>query len=183
MLKRILCIPDSFKGTLSSSQVIQTIKEEFKEFLPDTQIIGIEAADGGDGTVEAFLSTLGGQKMTAIVNGPRFKKMDAYYGITPDKVAIIEMCVCAGMDLVKGLADPRTTSTYGVGELMIAAWEQGCRKIIVGLGDSCTNDGGCGVAAALGIHFLDKEEKPFIPTGGTLIDIDKIDISEAHPLL
>jgi glycerate 2-kinase len=183
MLKRILCIPDSFKGTLKSSQIIHTIKDVFKVYLPDTEVIGIEVADGGEGTVDAFLSILGGQKINASVKGPHFKKMDAFYGILPGNVAVIEMAACAGLPLVKDAPDPRMTTTYGVGELMISAWENGCRKIIVGLGGSCTNDGGCGVAAALGMRFLDKEMNSFIPTGSTLIDIAKIDTSNAHALL
>ncbi|MGB7595707.1 MAG: glycerate kinase [Erysipelotrichaceae bacterium] len=183
MLKRILCIPDSFKGTLKSSQIIHTIKNVFNEYLPDTEVIGIEVADGGEGTVDAFLSILGGQKVSVSVKGPHFKKMDSFYGILPGNVAVIEMAACAGLPLVKDNPDPRTTTTYGVGELMISAWENGCRKIIVGLGGSSTNDGGCGLAAALGIRFLDKEGNSFIPTGGNLINISKIDSSNAHPLL
>ena len=183
MLKRILCIPDSFKGTLKSSQIIQTIKDVFKAYLPDTEVVGIEVADGGEGTVDAFLSIVAGQKTAISVAGPHFMKMDAFYGILEGQVAVIEMAACSGLPLVKDAPDPRTTTTYGVGELMISAWEHGCRKIIVGLGGSSTNDGGCGLAAALGIRFLDKEGNAFLPTGGNLIDIAKIDPSNAHVLL
>ncbi|TFG81839.1 MAG: glycerate kinase [Erysipelotrichales bacterium] len=183
MLKRILCIPDSFKGTLSSAQIICTVTEVFKEHLPETEIIGIEVADGGEGSVDAFLSISGGEKVRTTVSGPRFERIDSFYGVLPGKIAVIEMAACAGLPLVKDRLDPLTTSTFGVGELMISAWEQGCRKIIVGLGGSSTNDGGCGAAAALGIRFLNADRKPFVPTGGTLIDIEVIDISNVHPLL
>jgi glycerate kinase len=183
MLKRILCIPDSFKGTLKSSQIIQTIKDVFKVYLPDTEVIGIEVADGGEGTVDAFLAILGGEKVVVSVNGPHFKKMDSFYGVLPGQVAVIEMAACAGLPLAKDMPDPRTTTTYGVGELMISAWEHGCRKIIVGLGGSATNDGGCGLAAALGIRFIDKYGNSFIPTGSNLIDISKIDTTNSHALL
>ena len=182
-MKRILCIPDSFKGTLRSSQFITVIKDVFKIYLPDTEVIGIEVADGGEGTVDAFLSMLGGQKINALVSGPRFKKMEAFYGILPGQIAVIEMAACSGLPLVKDNPDPRTTTTFGVGELMISAWEHGCRKLIIGLGGSSTNDGGCGAAAALGIRFFDKEGRSFIPTGNTLIEIAKIDVTETHVLL
>jgi glycerate kinase len=183
MLKRIVCIPDSFKGTLSSAQIIRTITDVFKVHLPETEVIGIEVADGGEGSVDAFLSISGGEKINITVSGPRFERIDSFYGILPAKVAVIEMAACAGLPLVKDKLDPLTTSTFGVGELMISAWDKGCRKIIVGLGGSSTNDGGCGAAAALGVRFLDANGKSFIPTGGTLIDIDLIDIIDVHPLL
>lgn len=183
MIKRILCIPDSFKGTLSSAQIIEIIKKTFYKHLPHTEVIGIQVADGGEGSVDAFLSISGGEKIHTIVSGPFFEKMESFYGILPNNVAVIEMAACAGLPLVKDTPDPCVTSTYGVGELMISAWEHGCREIIVGLGGSSTNDGGCGAAAALGIRFLDNEGNSFIPTGKTLINIAKIDASHKHALL
>ncbi len=183
MLKRILCIPDSFKGTLSSAQIIKTVTDVFRMHLPDTEVIGIQVADGGEGSVDAFLSLSGGEKITVSVNGPHFKNMESFYGIIPGKVAIIEMAACAGLPLVADSPDPRITTTYGVGELMISAWERGCRKIIVGLGGSSTNDGGCGAAAAIGVRFLNATGKVFVPTGKTLIDIASIDTSNVHALM
>lgn len=183
MLKKVVCIPDSFKGTLSSAQIIHTVIDVFKVRLPETEVIGIEVADGGEGSVDAFLSISGGEKINILVSGPRFEQVEAFYGILPGKVAVIEMAACAGLPLVKKHLDPLTTSTFGVGELMISAWKQGCRKMIVGLGGSSTNDGGCGAAAALGVRFLDIKGKSFIPIGGTLVDIVSIDITDIHPLL
>lgn len=183
MLKRILCIPDSFKGTLSSSQIIHTVTTVFQKHLPVVQVLGIEVADGGEGSVDAFLSISGGEKIVHEVSGPRFERIESFYGILPGKIAVIEMASCAGLPLVKDHLDPLTTTTYGVGELMISAWEKGCRKMIVGLGGSSTNDGGCGAAAALGIVFFDEEGKSFVPTGGTLDRIAKIDASHPHPLI
>jgi len=183
MLKRIVCIPDSFKGTLSSKQIIEVVRTSFQKHLTNVEVIGIEVADGGEGTVDAFLSITGGEKVNTIVSGPYFEKVESFYGIIQDKTAIIEMASCAGLPLVKDNLNPLLTTTYGVGELMIAAWEKGCRKMIIGLGGSSTNDGGCGAAAALGIQFIDIEGKHFIPTGGTLRNIQSIDISMAHPLV
>jgi glycerate kinase len=146
-------------------------------------VIGIEVADGGEGTVDAFLSISKGEKVYKSVSGPNFEKMESFYGIIHDQTAIIEMASCAGLPLVKDQLNPLITTTYGVGELMIDAWEKGCRKMIIGLGGSSTNDGGCGAAAALGIQFIDIEGKQFIPTGGTLCNIKSIDTSRAHPLI
>lgn len=183
MLKRILCIPDSFKGTLSSAQIIQTVTTVMQKHLPEVQVLGIEVADGGEGSVDAFLSISGGEKIVCEVSGPRFERIESFYGILPGKIAVIEMASCAGLPLVKDHLDPLTTTTYGVGELMISAWENGCRKMIVGLGGSSTNDGGCGAAAALGIKFFDEEGKSFVPTGGSLNRIAKIDATDPHPLV
>jgi glycerate kinase len=183
MLKRVICIPDSFKGTLSSAQIIKTVVDVFNLHLPETKVVGIEVADGGEGSVDAFLSASGGAKIHCEVHGPRFETMTSFYGILPDNVAIIEMAACAGLPLVKDSPDPLITTTFGVGELMISAWEKGCRKIIVGLGGSSTNDGGCGAASALGVRFLDKDGNNFVPTGKTLVDIATIDTTSVHPLL
>ncbi len=183
MLNRVICIPDSFKGTLSSSQIIAITKSVFNKHNPDVDVLGIEVADGGEGTVDAFLSISGGRKIVHNVIGPNFEKIDSFYGILPDNVAVIEMAACAGLPLVKDNLNPLITTTFGVGELMISAWENGCRKIIIGLGGSSTNDGGCGAAVALGVKFLDESGNVFIPTGGTLNKIHKIDVSNVHPLI
>jgi len=183
MLKRVICIPDSFKGTLSSSQIIQVTQSIFNKHNPDVEVIGIEVADGGEGTVDAFLSISGGEKISCNVCGPHFEKMDSFYGVLPENIAVIEMAACAGLPLVKDNPNPLITTTYGVGELMISAYNHGCRKMIIGLGGSSTNDGGCGAAVALGVKFYDDSDQEFIPTGGTLINIRKIDISNVHPLV
>lgn len=183
MLKRVICIPDSFKGTLTSSQIIQVTQTIFDKHNPDIEVIGIEVADGGEGTVDAFLSISGGQKITCQVCGPHFEKMESFYGILPNQIAVIEMAACAGLPLVKDHPNPLITTTYGVGELMISAYNQGCRNMIIGLGGSSTNDGGCGAAVALGVKFYDETNQEFIPTGGTLRNIRMIDISNIHPLI
>ena len=111
------------------------------------------------------------------VKGPYFEKLDAFYGILPDgRTAVIEMAACAGLPLVGERKNPLLTTTYGVGELILDAARRGCRKIIVGLGGSATNDAGCGMAAALGVRFEGKGGS-FIPTGGTLSDVKKITVN------
>ena len=183
MIKRVICIPDSFKGTLSSSQIINITKSVFKKHNPEIEVIGIEVADGGEGTVDAFLSISGGRKVNHSVSGPHFDKIESFYGILPGNVSVIEMAACAGLPLVKDHPNPLITTTFGVGELMISAWENGCRKMIIGLGGSSTNDGGCGAAVALGFKFFDETNQEFIPTGGTLSRIHRIDNSNVHPLV
>ncbi len=182
-MKKIICIPDSFKGTLTSSKIIEITKAGFKKHQPQTEFIGIEVADGGEGTVDAFLSISGGEKIKCVVTGPRFKRMKSFYGILPDHVAVIEMAACAGLPLVQDDPNPLITTTYGVGELMISAWNKGCRKMIIGLGGSSTNDGACGAAVALGYKFYDEYDQEFIPTGGMLNRIVRIDSTNIHPLI
>lgn len=182
-MKRIICIPDSFKGTLSSSQIIHIVQACIKRHLPNLEVIGIQVADGGEGTVDAFLSISPGDKVLCEVAGPGFEQMKAFYGVLSDRVAVIEMAACAGLPLVQDHPNPLVTTTFGVGELMMDAYQRGCRKMIVGLGGSATNDGGCGAAAALGYQFFDEQSQPFIPTGETLHRIARIDASLHHPLI
>ena len=135
-------------------------------------------ADGGEGSVDAFLSALGGEKVNVKVKNPYFEDMDSYFGLLDEgKTAVVEMASCAGLPLVEKRKNPKLTTTYGVGQLMVEAAKRGVKKIIVGLGGSATNDGGCGAAAAAGVKFYNKEGKEFIPTGGTVIDIERIDLS------
>ncbi len=173
---RILLVPDSFKGTLSSRQVCSTMKEQVERFFPGEEILSLPVADGGEGSVDAFLEAVGGQKKTVRVTGPLGEPMESFYGILADgKTAVIEMAACAGLPLVEGRENPEKATTYGVGELLLAARDAGCREVILGLGGSCTNDGGAGAAAALGAKFTKAGGEVFIPTGGTLSQIAEVD--------
>ncbi|MBN2268638.1 MAG: glycerate kinase [Acholeplasmataceae bacterium] len=179
MSKKFVIIPDSFKGTLSSIEVCDIIENEINKVFHDAQIKKIPVADGGEGSVDAFLEGLKGHKVFVEVNGPFFEKMTSFYGlIDSGETAVIEMAACAGLPLVGHKRDPRITTTYGVGEILLHAIDQGVKKVILGIGGSSTNDGGCGFAAALGVKFYDDQGEVFIPTGGTLHKINKIDKSK-----
>ena len=180
---KFVLIPDSFKGTLTSSQVCEIIESEIKKKF-SAEIIKIPVADGGEGSVDAFLEAVGGKKVFVEVTGPYFEKMEAFYGLIDEgKCAVIEMAASSGLPLVEGRKNPSLTTTYGVGELILHAVNRGVEKIIIGLGGSCTNDGGTGCAAALGIRFFDENGESFVPIGGTLNKINKIDFSGLLPAL
>lgn len=182
-MKRVIVIPDSFKGTMSSSEVCRTMESAIHEINSAIEVITIPVADGGEGSVEAFLKALRGEKVYCKVTGPFFEEMEAFYGRLEQDTAVVEMAACSGLPLVEGREDPMLTTTYGVGELMLDAIEKGAKKLIVGLGGSCTNDGGVGAAAALGARFYNTEGETFIPTGGTLKDIVRIDIETCREKL
>lgn len=177
-MEKILLVPDSFKGTLSSRQVCQVMAGQLRRFFPQAQVKSIPVADGGEGSVEAFLAAAGGERRTRTVTGPFGEPVEAFYGILGDgHTAVIEMAACAGLPLAEGRLNPERATTYGVGELLLAAKEAGCTKAILGLGGSCTNDGGAGAAAALGAKFTRADGAAFIPTGGTLGEIAALDVS------
>lgn len=177
-MEKILLVPDSFKGTLSSRQVCQVMAGQLRRFFPQAQVKSIPVADGGEGSVEAFLAAAGGERRTRTVTGPFGEPVEAFYGILGDgRTAVIEMAACAGLPLAEGRLNPERATTYGVGELLLAAKEAGCTKAILGLGGSCTNDGGVGAAAALGAEFTRADGTAFVPTGGTLGEIAALDVS------
>ena len=176
-MEKILLVPDSFKGTLSSRQVCQVMAGQLRRFFPQAQVKSIPVADGGEGSVEAFLAAAGGERRTRTVTGPFGEPVEAFYGILGDgRTAVIEMAACAGLPLAEGRLNPERATTYGVGELLLAAKEAGCTKAILGLGGSCTNDGGAGAAAALGAKFTRADGAAFVPTGGTLGEIAALDV-------
>ncbi len=181
-MKKCVIIPDSFKGTLSSVEICEIIKSRVLDYYPDCQVVTIPVADGGEGTVDCFLHAMKGDRVSITVNGPYQEKQDCFYARFGN-TAVIEMAQAAGLPLVKGRENPALTTTYGVGEMIRHAVENGCRELIIGLGGSCTNDGGTGMAAALGVQFLNSEGKAFIPTGGTLSQIKAIDANSAKELL
>jgi glycerate 2-kinase len=181
-MKKIICIPDSFKGTLSSAQVCDIMEKSIHNHFPQCNVVKIEVADGGEGSVDAFLAAVGGEKITVTVNNPFFEPMESFYGILEGNVAVIEMAAAAGLPLVSDRPNPLETTTFGVGELILDAAKRGCKKIIVGLGGSCTNDGGCGAASAIGVRFLNAQGQVFVPKGKSLIDIADIDLGGIDPM-
>lgn len=180
-MQNFILVPDSFKGTLSAIEVCNIMKSSIKNLYKDANIISVPVADGGEGTVDAFLYALGGEKKSVWVSDAfNEQKILAHYAMLKDDIAVIEMAACAGLPLVKNRLEPDKTSTFGVGELIIDAINNGAKKIILGLGGSATNDGGCGMAAALGVKFKDEQDQEFIPTGGTLSQIYKIDMNNIY---
>jgi glycerate kinase len=180
-MQNFILVPDSFKGTLSAIEVCNIMKSSIKKLYKDANIISVPVADGGEGTVDAFLYALGGEKKSVWVSDAfNEQKILAHYAMLKDDIAVIEMAACAGLPLVKNRLEPDKTTTFGVGELIIDAINNGAKKIILGLGGSATNDGGCGMAAALGVKFKDEQDQEFIPTGGTLSQIYKIDMNNIY---
>lgn len=173
-MKRIVVISDSFKGTLSSREICDITRTSAARILPGCKLEAIPAADGGEGTVDCFLAASGAQPVTVGVSGPFGEKENAVYA-RKGTLAVVETASAAGFSSAR--RDPASATTFGVGELIRHAVESGCTEILLGLGGSCTNDGGCGCAAALGTRFTDASGREFVPVGATLDRIAHIDVS------
>ena len=183
-MRKYVVIPDSFKGCLSSGEICGIIAREIRRRDPEARVYALPVADGGEGTVDAFLGALGGEKVAVPCRDPYGRPLTAHYGLFPDgKTAVIEMAAAAGLPLVGQDRRVADTTTYGVGQLIVHALKRGAERIILGLGGSATNDGGCGAAAALGVEFLDAEGKAFVPVGGTLRRIAHIRTDALLPAL
>ena len=177
-MNKVILIPDSFKGTMSSSEICSIMRDVILSHYPECDVVSIPVADGGEGSVDAFLEALGGEKIYKEVTGPYFsEKVRGYYGILPDGTAVIEMAAAAALPMVGERKNPSLTTTYGVGELILDALSHKAERIILGLGGSATNDAACGLASALGVKFLKETGEKFIPTGGTLDEVSEIDLS------
>ena len=159
---KVIIAPDSFKGNLTAVEVANHIEKGVLSAGPDIIVRKIPVADGGEGTVDAMITGAGGNKVHTRVNGPLMDEIDSFFGVLGDgKTAVIEMATASGLTLVPpGKMNPLETTTYGVGQLILAALDMGCSKIIIGLGGSSTNDGGMGMAQALGAVFYDENMKP-----------------------
>lgn len=183
-MRKYVVIPDSFKGCLSSGEICGIIAREIRCRDPEARVYTLPVADGGEGTVDAFLGALGGEKVAVPCRDPYGRPLTAHYGLFPDgKTAVIEMAAAAGLPLVGEDRRVADATTYGVGQLIAHALKRGAERIILGLGGSATNDGGCGAAAALGVEFLDAEGKAFVPVGGTLRRIAHIRVDGLLPVL
>lgn len=175
-MKKIVIIPDSFKGTLTSEHICEVLSKKAKEIFPDCCVLTIPVADGGEGTVDCFLYALNGKKIYSVADDPFGNPKDAYACFHND-TAVVEVSQTAGLPLVEGCKNPLKTTTTGLGKQMAFAISSGAKEIIVGLGGSCTNDFGCGMAVSLGAKFFDKDGNSFTPVGETLCDIQRIDLS------
>ena len=183
-MKNVLIVPDSFKGTLSSMQICDIMAGCVGRVFPGCGVRKIPVADGGEGSVDAFLAAAGGEKLAAEVSGPWGERREAYFGLLDGgKTAVVEMAQAAGLPLAGGRLDPERTTTYGVGELMLSAARRGAANIVLCLGGSATNDAGCGAAAAAGARFYRAGGESFIPTGATLGEVERIDLSGLDPAL
>lgn len=183
-MKKILLIPDSFKGTMSSTEICSIMEERIRAYYPDAEVISIPVADGGEGSVDSFLAAVGGKRVAVTVKDPYMQDIEAFYGVIDNgSTAVIEMAACAGLPLVGENRQAHKTTTYGVGQLMAHAAISGCKRMIVGLGGSATNDLGVGAAAALGVRFTDKDGNEFVPVGENLSQIAHIDTSGLLPEL
>lgn len=183
-MSKYVIIPDSFKGCLSSAEICAILSREIGRLDPEAEVCAIPVADGGEGTVDAFLAAVGGEKIAAPCRGPYGREITAHYGLLPDgETAVVEMAAAAGLPLVGTDRRVADATTYGVGQLIAHALARGARRIILGLGGSATNDGGCGAAAALGVEFLDDAGQAFVPVGGTLHRIAHIRTAGVSPLL
>ncbi len=175
-----VCIAmDSFKECMTALEACEKVKEGFEEVYKECNFAIVPMADGGEGTVQSLVDSTQGEIKTCEVTNPIFEKINAKYGLLGDKVtAVIEMATASGLELIKlEDRDPKKTTTYGTGELIKSALDLGVKNIILGIGGSATNDGGVGMASALGVKFLDKDNKDIKPCGGELHKINKIDFS------
>lgn len=180
---KILIASDSFKGSLSSLEVAEALEMGIKGTYDKVDIIKLPTADGGEGTLDAILSCLSGERISVRVKDPLGRIINSYYGLVDDGVtAIIEMAQASGITLIKeDEKNPLITTTYGTGQMILDAMEKGAKRIIIGLGGSATNDGGVGMAQALGISFRDKDGKEIGYGGGNLLQISSIDTTNIHP--
>jgi glycerate kinase len=175
---RIVIATQEFKGSLTASQAAAAIAEGVQRALPEADLETVPMADGGPGTVGAVVEAGGGGTASATVQDPLGRPVSAQWGIVEEQTGVIEMAAAAGLwRLAEEERDPRVTSTYGVGQLVLAALDAACRRIIVGVGGSATNDGGAGMAAALGVRFLDAGDNELALGGAALACLERIDAS------
>jgi glycerate kinase len=179
---RIVVAPNAFKGSLSAVEAAEAIAEGARIAAPDADLVLVPIADGGDGTVDALVVATQGERRTVRVRGPLGDPVDAEYGlIDAGSTAVIEMAKAAGLALVPpAKRDPRITTTYGVGELLQHAYDRGARHFVVGIGGSATNDGGAGMAQALGYHLLDETGRELPPGGLALKRLARIHVGGVH---
>jgi glycerate kinase len=176
---KVVLAPNAFKGSLTARAAAKAMAQGVSAAQPDAETVEVPVADGGDGVVDILIGALRGEARTATVMGPRGDPVDATFCYVPSlDLAAIEMASASGLALLpEEQRDPMMTTTYGTGELITAALNLGVDRIVIGIGGSATNDGGIGMASALGVSFLDDADDPVEPVGEALQDIQRIDIS------
>ncbi|KJF90929.1 glycerate kinase [Photobacterium leiognathi] len=182
---KIIIAPDSYKESLTAMEVATAIENGFRQVIPNAEYIKLPMADGGEGTVQSLVDASNGTIIERSVTGPLGEQVNGFFGLMGDgKTAIIEMAAASGLHLVSPeLRNPMLTTSFGTGELILAALDKGVKYIIVGIGGSATNDGGIGMAQALGIRFLDENNKQISYGGGALARLHRIDMSNIDPRL
>jgi len=176
MIRKVVVAPDSFKGTMRSDEVCAVIQKAFRDHSPGTKVVLIPVADGGEGTVDAYIAACGGVYRTVRVHGPLGNMVEACFGILEDgKTAVIEMAAASGLTLAGGNPKPMEATSFGTGELLSCAADAGVSRIILGIGGSATSDGGIGALSALGIRFLDENGRDVALNAGGLRHIRRID--------
>ncbi|WP_119318887.1 glycerate kinase [Companilactobacillus formosensis] len=182
---KIVLAPDSYKNSLTAKQVAQSMKKGFAKVYPDAEFVNVPMADGGEGTVQSLVDARNGQMVTETVVNPLGNKTQAQYGLIDDgQVAVIEMAQASGIQFINQFTkNPYVTTTFGTGELIKSAINKGAKTIIIGIGGSATNDGGAGMAQALGAKLLDDKGEELQYGGAMLKKLDHIDISEMLPEL
>jgi glycerate kinase len=176
---KVVVAPDSFKGSLTARQVCQAAQEGLRRVWPEAEVVSVPMADGGEGTVQSLVDATAGRIINIDVAGPLGEPVAAFFGVLGDAVtAVIEMAAASGLPLVpRGRRNPLTATTRGTGELIASALDMGCRRFIIGVGGSATNDGGAGMAQALGIRLLDARGADIGPGGAELARLARIDAS------
>lgn len=172
---KFVFVPDSFKGTLSATEVCDILNEAREKILPESTASIVPVADGGEGTLDVLYSLSLGEYVEVEAHNSFMEKRSSKYLLSTDGVAYIELADCAGLPEVYDRRNPMLTTTYGVGEQIKDAVDKGAKKLIIAIGGSSTNDGGVGIACALGAKFYDVFGREFLPTGGTLSDIADVD--------
>ncbi|KOO14915.1 glycerate kinase [Vibrio xuii] len=182
---KVVIAPDSYKESLTAMEVATAIESGFKEIMPDAEYIKLPMADGGEGTVQSLVDATGGDIVSVTVTGPLGQSVEGFYGLLGDgSTAVIEMAAASGLHLVEpSQRNPLLTTTYGTGELVKAALDKGVNHIIIGIGGSSTNDGGVGMAQALGAKLLDAQGNDLPFGGGALAHLATIDLSGLDPRL
>lgn len=185
IVMKIVLAPDSYKNSLTAKEVAQAMRKGFEKVYPDAEYVNVPMADGGEGTVQSLVDAKHGQIVTEEVVNPLGNKTEAHYGlINEGNVAVIEMAEASGIQFINQFTqNPYITTTFGTGELIKSAIEHGAKTIIIGIGGSATNDGGAGMAQALGAHLLDANGEELQYGGAMLKKLAKIDTSEMLPEL
>jgi glycerate 2-kinase len=182
---KIVIAPDSFKESMTAAEVCSAVEAGFRKVLGDAEFVHVPVGDGGEGTVQSVVDATNGRIVEVTATGPLGEKVDAFYGLTGDgKTAVIEMAAASGLHLVsREQRNPLVTTTRGTGELILDALDKKVERIVLGLGGSATNDGGAGMASALGVKFLDVNGEELRPGGEALGELLTIDVSDMDPRL